>query len=190
MAVHRQTKKKNYTCLSNALLQNKDLSLKAKGLLCMMLSLPDTWEYSINGLTAISKESELCIKTVLTELKAKGYVKVIRKMPNETKSKKIEYLYEIYEKPQKQEGGFQGVDNQGVDNQPIGNQGLGNQGVDFYTQINNKQQITKEKIIKEESNKEKGSCISSLLSSIENQQDAKDLVSDELLNEYFSEKGN
>ena len=69
MAIIRIEKTDNYTVMSNTHLQDTQMSLKAKGLLSLMLSLPDEWDYSINGLVSICKESEKTIKTTLQELK-------------------------------------------------------------------------------------------------------------------------
>lgn len=118
MSVIRVNKTKNYTVMSNEHLKDKRLSLKAKGLLSVMLSLPDTWDYSISGLVAICKESETAVKSTLNELKSCGYLVVTKKMPNETESGRIEYVYDIFEKAKtgKQEVEKQGVENLGVEN--------------------------------------------------------------------------
>ena len=121
MAVMRVHKKKNYTVMSNYHLKEKEMSLKAKGLLSVMLSLPDNWDYSIAGLVAICKENETAINSTLKELEKFGYLKRIKKMPSETKSGHIEYEYNVYEKPQ---------DNQHVDNQAVEKQGLEKQGLE------------------------------------------------------------
>lgn len=105
--VFKINKTEDYSIISNKFLREKDMSLKAKGLLAMMLSLPDSWVYSINGLVAICKEEESAIKTTLQELKRFGYLSIDKCMPNTTQSGRIEYVYNIYEEPhQKQEGGF------------------------------------------------------------------------------------
>jgi len=123
MSVIRVNKTKNYTVMSNEHLKDKRLSLKAKGLLSVMLSLPDTWDYSISGLVAICKESETAVKSTLSELKSCGYLVVTKKMPNETESGRIEYVYDIFEKAQagKQEVEKQGVENLGVENLGVEN---------------------------------------------------------------------
>lgn len=113
MSVIRVNKTKNYTVMSNEHLKDRRLSLKAKGLLSVMLSLPDTWDYSISGLVAICKESETAVKSTLDELKSCGYLVVTKKMPNETESGRIEYVYDIFEKAQTEK---QGVEKQGVEN--------------------------------------------------------------------------
>ena len=121
MSVIRVNKTKDYTIMSNYHLKEKEMSLKAKGLLSQMLSLPDNWDYTIKGLAAINKETEGTIKSILEELKNFRYLVVTKKMPNETASGRIEYVYDIYEKPfnQKQEGKKQGVEKQGVEKQEV-----------------------------------------------------------------------
>ena len=119
MAIIRVNKTKNYTVMSNIHLKEKGMSLKAKGLLSVMLAVPDEWNFSIAGLSAICKENESAIKSALNELKQFGYLVVTKKCPNETKSGRIEYNYDIYEQPQKK----QGVEKQGVEILPVENQG-------------------------------------------------------------------
>lgn len=94
MAVIRVNKTKNYTVMSNEHLKDKSLSLKAKGLLSIMLSLPDNWTYSINGLTSLCKESEKTIRTILNELKTFNYLKVTKER---TEKGTFAYIYDIYE---------------------------------------------------------------------------------------------
>lgn len=129
-------KTKDYTVISNGHLKEKNMSLKAKGLLTLMLALPDEWKYSIGGLCELCLEGENAIKNALDELKQFGYLVIDKKTPDKTESKKIEYEYNIYEYPQKQGGGFQVLDNQGVDNQGVDKQGLENQGL-LNTNISN-----------------------------------------------------
>lgn len=126
MSVIRVHKNKNFTVMSNVHLRDMDLSLKAKGLLSVMLSLPDNWNYSIAGLCSICKENETAVKSTIKELKEKRYVIVDKKNPNETESKKYEYIYNIYEEPQpeNQEVEKQGVENLPLDNLPIENHTL------------------------------------------------------------------
>ena len=97
--VVRVNKTHDYTVMSNHHLMNRNLSLKAKGLLSVILALPDEWQYSVAGLAAISKEKESSINTALKELKENGYLVVIKKMPNETISGRIEYEWHFYEMP-------------------------------------------------------------------------------------------
>ena len=95
MAVFRIEKNANYTVMSNYHLKERELTLKAKGLLSIMLSLPDEWDYSINGLVAICKENKTAITSALKELKTFGYLIIQRKHYNG----RYEWEYVIYEKP-------------------------------------------------------------------------------------------
>lgn len=67
-------KKDNYTIISNSVLKNKNLSLKAKGLYAYMWSLPDDWDYSVAGLVAVLKEGKQAINEALKELEREGYL--------------------------------------------------------------------------------------------------------------------
>lgn len=127
MAVFRVKKTSDYTVMSNIHLKEKEMSLKAKGLMSVILSLPESWDYSVSGLVAICKEEESAINSTLKELKEFGYLRVDKLLPNETKSGRIEYIYNIFETPQKQEPKKQGVEKQGVENQGVEFQGVENQ---------------------------------------------------------------
>lgn len=70
----RVVKSSGWTAMSNYHLRDKRLSLKGRGLLSTVLSLPDDWEYSIGGLAAICKESRDGIRTAINELESIGYV--------------------------------------------------------------------------------------------------------------------
>ena len=96
MSVFRVDKTKNYTVMSNYHLKDKRLSLKAKGLLSLMLSLPDNWDYSLNRLCAISKESLKVIRSTLQELEKHYYLTREKKQNNKGL---FEYDYLIYEHP-------------------------------------------------------------------------------------------
>ena len=122
MAKFKVNKTKDYTIMSNYHLKEKNMSLKAKGLLSVMLSLPDNWDYSIAGLVAISQENETAIKSALSELKQFGYLEVIKLMPNESETGRIDYIYNVYEKP-KQEGEKQEVENLPLEILDVENQG-------------------------------------------------------------------
>lgn len=100
MSVLRQHKIKNYTIMSNHHLRNKNLTLKAKGLMSVMLSLPDDWNYSVRGLCAICKENQTAVNSALKELKMNGYLTVTKLNPDQTESGHIEYVYDLYEIPQ------------------------------------------------------------------------------------------
>ena len=74
MAVFRVEKSRGYTVMSNHHLRNKELSLKAKGLLSQMLSLPEDWDYTLAGLSHINRESIDAIRTAVWELEKAGYI--------------------------------------------------------------------------------------------------------------------
>lgn len=73
MAFLRKKHKENYTCISNDVFRS-DLSLKARGMLCTMLSLPDDWEFSENGLQAILKDGQTSVRSAIKELEAAGFL--------------------------------------------------------------------------------------------------------------------
>lgn len=97
MAVIRVEKTSNYTVMSNHHLRNMDMSLKAKGLMSLMLSLPPEWDYSIGGLVAICKESHTSIRSALKELEENRYL--VRERKNNEKGYFI-YEYTLYEMPE------------------------------------------------------------------------------------------
>ena len=74
MAVFRVEKTKDFTIMSNYHLRDKNLSLKAKGLLSQMLSLPEEWDYTLAGLACINKESKDAIRSAVNELEQAGYI--------------------------------------------------------------------------------------------------------------------
>ena len=97
MAVFRVEKNKGYTVMSNHHLRNKELTLKAKGLLSQMLSLPENWDYTLAGLSHINKESIDAIRTAVLELEKAGYIK--RSQGRDEKGKMTAITYTIYEQP-------------------------------------------------------------------------------------------
>ena len=97
MAIIRVQKTDNYTVMSNNHLRNKELTLKAKGLMSLMLSLPPQWDYSIGGLAAICKESTTAIRSAIKELEDNFYL--IRERKNNEKGYFV-YEYNLYEMPQ------------------------------------------------------------------------------------------
>lgn len=125
--VFKIEKNKNYTIMSNYHLRDKNLSLKAKGLLSFMLSLPENWDYSLSGLIAVCKEQESSIKSTLKELKEAGYL-VIEKVRGEKGY--FEYNYLIYELPSELQ---KSKDNPEGENPPVDNPEVENQ-----VQINTK----------------------------------------------------
>ena len=144
MAYFRVNKSKNYTVMSNHHLRDKNLSLRAIGLLSKMLSLPDNWDYSIKGLVAICKDKEPTVRGALSELKEQGYVVVTKLMPGTTSSGRIEYVYDIYESPRNQTGEKQGGGKQGLEKQGVEFQGLEFLDLVKRAQLNTKEVSTKE----------------------------------------------
>lgn len=98
MAVFRVEKNRGYTVMSNFHLKDTSLTLKAKGLLSMMLSLPDEWNYTTRGLAAICKEGVDSIGSTLRELEKQGYI--IRNQLRDSKGRISDTEYIIYEHPQ------------------------------------------------------------------------------------------
>ena len=99
MAIYRVERTKNYTVMSNYHLKDRELSLKAKGLLSMILSLPDEWNYTLRGLAAISKEGVDAIGSAVRELEKAGYI--IRRQLRGEKGRISDTEYTIYEQPHK-----------------------------------------------------------------------------------------
>ena len=100
MSVFRINKTQNYTVMSNHHFKEKKMSLKAKGLLSLMLSLPDDWDYSISGLATLSKDGKDSIMSALAELEKFGYLTRTR-LTNE-KGQFAGVEYNIFEIPQPQ----------------------------------------------------------------------------------------
>ena len=98
MSVFRINKTANYTVMSNHHFKEKKMSLKAKGLLSLMLSLPDDWDYSISGLATLSKDGKDSIMSALAELEKFGYLTRTR-LTNE-KGQFAGVEYNIFEIPQ------------------------------------------------------------------------------------------
>lgn len=97
MAVFRIEKTRDYTVMSNHHLRDQSLSLKAKGLLSMMLSLPEEWNYTTRGLASICKEGTDSIGSALKELERTGYI--VRNRLRDSKGKILDVEYVIYEAP-------------------------------------------------------------------------------------------
>ena len=97
MSVFRVEKNKGYTVMSNHHLRNHALSLKAKGLLSQMLSLPEDWDYTLQGLAQINKESIDAIREAVRELECAGYIK--RSRERDERGCLRGTVYTIYEQP-------------------------------------------------------------------------------------------
>ena len=101
MAVFRVERTRDYTVMSNYHLKDKRLSLKSKGLLSQMLSLPDDWDYTLSGLSVINRESKDAIRSALNELEAAGYIR--RRQTTDASGKFSSNEYIIYERPEEPE---------------------------------------------------------------------------------------
>ncbi len=98
MAVFRVERNKGYTVMSNHHLRNRELSLKAKGLLSQMLSLPEDWDYTLAGLSHINREKIDAIREAVKELERAGYI--VRSRERDEKGRLRGAAYVIYEQPQ------------------------------------------------------------------------------------------
>ena len=175
MAKFKINKTENYTIIANTHLKERKMSLKSKGLLTLMLSLPDDWNYSLKGLVSLCSESESAIKSSLQELKKFGYLR-IQKIAPKKGSGKFEYIYEIFESPLKKEERQRvnkKVENLQLENQPdenvtIENLKVENQPVENL-QLENQPDIlsTKQSRTKELNTKEKKDRTKNLLNYIE-----------------------
>lgn len=144
MAVIRVVKNKDYTVMSNAHLHDKRLSLKAVGLLSIVLSLPDDWHYTINGLVGSVKDGKDSVESAIKELKKNGYLRVYKIYPNGN-CNRIQYQYTFFEKPQ--EVVFQPLENQDVENQEVESQVFENP----HAYISTNKQSTNKQNTKEQS---------------------------------------
>ena len=97
MAVFRVERTRDYTVMSNHHLRDKNLSLKAKGLLSQMLSLPEDWDYTLAGLSRINRESKDAIRSAVNELEKAGYVQ--RRQTTDASGKFSTNEYIIHECP-------------------------------------------------------------------------------------------
>lgn len=171
MSVIRVNNTKGFTVISNYHFQDKEISLKAKGLLGLMLSLPSNWDYSVNGLVAIVKENKAAVQTALKELEEHKYLKRTR-VQDETG--RFDYVYDIYEKPydklpctENQCTDIQCTEVQCTENQPQINTNKQNTNKQNTKELNTNEY--KEKNIKKES-------VNSVISSYTENKDLQDAL--------------
>ena len=143
MPVIRVNKTQDYTVMANYHFRNHEMSLKAKGLLSQMLSLPEDWNYSIEGLTTLAKDGYDSIKEGLKELERFGYLK---RAAIRDKGKITDWIYNIYEKPQ--------MEKPQVEKPQMEKPQMEKPQVEKPQMENPRQLITKELITKELSTKE------------------------------------
>lgn len=132
-------KNKDYSTISNVFFKDKNLSLKAKGLLAMVLTLPDNWDFTINGIEAITKEGKTAIYSAIDELKEHGYCKVKSVRDEKGAFKGNDYTF--IENPY--------MENPNMDNQPQLNTNL----IKDISSIEYNQEEINKKEYKEKSNK-------------------------------------
>ncbi len=99
MAVFRVERNKGYTVMSNYHLRDNNLSLKAKGLLSQMLSLPEDWDYTLAGLSHINRESKDAIRSAINELEKAGYIVRKQMVDNHGKFGANEYIIREFPQP-------------------------------------------------------------------------------------------
>lgn len=122
MPILRKKKKNNFTVIDNEILKNKDLSLKAKGLLCLMLGLPDDWNFSEVGLTELSSDGATSVRSALQEIIEKGYLTRDRIRDKDGTLRDI--LYTIYEEPILENHILDNEDNKELNNKELNNKNI------------------------------------------------------------------
>ncbi|WP_195199060.1 DUF6017 domain-containing protein [Faecalispora jeddahensis] len=140
MAVFRVERNKGYTVMSNHHLRNKDLTLKAKGLLSQMLSLPEDWDYTLAGLSHINREKIDAIREAVRELERVGYI--IRSRERDEKGRLRGADYVIYEQPQPPISDLPTLENPILDNPTLEKPTQDNPTLENPTQLNKEIQKT------------------------------------------------
>ncbi len=134
MAVFRVERNKNYTVMSNHHLRNKALSLKAKGLLSQMLSLPEDWDYTLAGLSLINREKIDAIREAVKELEKAGYIVRSRERDEKGRLRGAEYV--IYEQPHPPTLDLPTLENPTLDNPTLENPTLEKPTLENPMQLN------------------------------------------------------
>ena len=124
MAVFRVERNRGYTVMSNHHLRNRGLTLKAKGLLSQMLSLPDNWDYTLAGLSRINREKIDAIREAVRELEKAGYIVRSRERDKKGRLRGADYI--IYEQPQPPVLDLPTLENPTLDNPTLENPTLEN----------------------------------------------------------------
>lgn len=119
MPILRKEKKNNFTVIDNKILKNKELSLKAKGLLCIMLGLPDDWNFSETGLTELSSDGATSVRSALQEIIEKGYL--TRERIRDKNGLLRDVLYTVYEEPILENRILVNEDNKELNNKELNN---------------------------------------------------------------------
>ena len=105
--IRKHTSQSGFTIITNSIFMDKSLSLKAKGLLCQLLSLPDSWNFSETGLTKVVSDGRDSIRSAIKELEGAGYLHRERVREKGKMGKMIYHIYETPFKPiEKEDGTF------------------------------------------------------------------------------------
>lgn len=168
MAIMRNRTQQGYTNVNNTIFRDQRLSLKARGLLCTMLSLPDCWEFSENGLQSIlPADGKTSIRTALKTLEDCGYL-VRRQLRENGKMAGLEW--EIFDTPQ----GFEKPQSEN----PI----TVNPKSENRPQLNTKESITKESITKESKKVRKSNSFNEIIEAYTNSPTTRELLGEWLQN--------
>ena len=173
MAVFRIEKTKGYAVMSKYHFQDKRISLKAKGLLSEMLSLPESWVYTLAGLASINKESVDAIRTAIWELEKAGYI--IRRQGRDEKGKMTANEYLIFEMPQSP--------SPMSENPMLENPTTDKPTTENPTQLNTKESITKKSntdLIKYPSIKDESDAFSDRIDEISTREEYEEIVKDNI----------
>ena len=142
VSFHRNNRTRDFTVMGNIHLRDKNLSLKAVGLLSKMLSFNDSWQFSTRGLAAICKEGPDAILSTLKELEENGYL--VRHRSRDDKGRLVTTEFDIYESPQ---AGLPHEGNPHRENPDVANPDVENPHEDYPAQLNTDQVITQERKI-------------------------------------------
>ena len=140
VSFHRNNRTRDFTVMGNIHLRDKNLSLKAVGLLSKMLSFNDSWQFSTRGLAAICKEGPDAILSTLKELEDNGYI--VRHRARDDKGRLVTTEFDIYESPQV---GLPHGENPHRENPDVANPDVENPHGDYPAQLNTDQVITQER---------------------------------------------
>lgn len=119
MSVFRVERTKNYTVMSNTHLRDPKLSLKSKGLLSIMLSLPDDWDYTIGGLARLNGVGKDTIRSAVSELEDAGYIKRQRGRTEGGKFSSNDYI--VYESPEQAESSCENAESPSLEKPTLEN---------------------------------------------------------------------
>lgn len=137
--IKKHVKNDNFTIIDNTIFRNKELSLKGKGLLTTLLSLPDNWTFSERGLTSLSKDGRDSLRSGLEELEEQGYL--VRHIGRNDKGQFTNTIYNVYEIPTKDKPR---LENPTLDN-PTAYKELSNKEL-IDKELNNNKEINKERL--------------------------------------------